>query len=57
MISIIISSIVIVYMLYAVNALTVSRVGSIRLIYSISFVCYCIFRYRYLIHKNIGREI
>jgi len=52
MIGAITASIVIAYMLYTVDALTVARVGSNRLIYSIPFVYYGIFRYLYLIHEK-----
>ncbi len=48
------ASIVIVYMLYTVDEATVVRVGSSRLIYSIPFVYYGIFRYLYLIHERRG---
>ena len=51
MIAIITSSIVITYMLYAVDARTVRKFGSNNLMYSIPFVFYGIFRYLYLIHK------
>jgi len=51
MISTITASIVVVYMLYAVDSATVNRFGTNHLIYSIPFVYYGIFRYLYLIHK------
>ena len=51
MISIVTSSIVVVYMLYTVDARTVRLFGNIHLIYSIPFVYYGIFRYHWLIHK------
>jgi 4-hydroxybenzoate polyprenyltransferase len=52
MISIITSSIVIVYMLYAVDARTVHYFGTNHLYYSVPFVYYGIFRYLYLVHKK-----
>lgn len=51
MISIITSSIVIVYMLYTVDTRTVKVFGSKHLMSTIPFVYYGIFRYLYLIHK------
>jgi 4-hydroxybenzoate polyprenyltransferase len=51
MISVITSSIVVVYMLYATDVNTVMKFGSNHLIYSIPFVYYGIFRYLFLIHK------
>ena len=55
MIVIITSSIVIAYMLYTLDARTVKQFGTNKLIYSIPFVYYGVFRYLYLIHK-IGKE-
>lgn len=52
MIPVITSSIVVVYMLYTVDARTVTQFGTNHLIYSIPFVYYGIFRYLYLIHKK-----
>jgi len=52
MVSVITSSIVVVYMLYTVDGNTVRNVGSDHLIYSIPLVYYGIFRYLYLIHKR-----
>lgn len=51
MISVVTSSIVVVYMLYTVDARTVRLFGTQHLIYSIPFVYYGIFRYLWLIHK------
>ena len=51
MIAVITSSIVIAYMLYAVDARTVREFGTKNLTFSIPFVYYGIFRYLYLIHK------
>ena len=52
MIAVITSSIVVVYMLYTVDANTVREFGSNHLIYTIPFVYYGIFRYLYLIHRR-----
>ena len=51
MIGIITSSIVIVYMLYTIDARTLREFGTNHLMYSIPFVYYGIFRYLYLVHK------
>ncbi len=51
MIGVITSSIVVVYMLYAIDAQTITAFGTNHLIYSIPFVYYGIFRYLYTIHK------
>lgn len=51
MVTVITSSIVVVYMLYTVDARTVKEFGTKHLIYSIPFVYYGVFRYLYLIHK------
>lgn len=51
MVAVITSSIVVVYMLYTVDARTIKEFGTNHLIYSIPFVYYGIFRYLYLIHK------
>jgi 4-hydroxybenzoate polyprenyltransferase len=51
MIAVITSSIVVVYMLYAVDNKTISFFGTDHLIYTIPFVYYGIFRYLYLVHK------
>ena len=55
MIAAIISSSVIAYMLYTVDARTVREFGTKNLMFSIPFVYYGIFRYLYLIHK-INRD-
>jgi len=52
MIAVITSSIVVVYMLYTVDARTLKEFGTRNLVYSIPFVYYGIFRYLYLIHKR-----
>ena len=49
--SVITASIVVVYMLYTVDAETVRNFGTTHLIYTIPFVYYGIFRYLYLVHK------
>lgn len=51
MIGIVTASVVVVYMLYAVDERTVREFGTNHLMYSIPFVYYGIFRYLYLIHK------
>lgn len=51
MISVIISSIVVVYMLYTIDARTVKEFGTDHFIYTVPFVYYGIFRYLYIIHK------
>ena len=50
MIAVITSSIVVVYMLYTVDARTIGEFGSKYLMLSIPFVYYGVFRYLYLIH-------
>lgn len=52
MISVVTASIVVVYMLYTVDARTVGMFQTNHLIYSIPFVYYGIFRYLWLIHKE-----
>jgi 4-hydroxybenzoate polyprenyltransferase len=52
MISIVTASTVIVYMLYTTSEEAIVRFGSHKLIYTIPFVLYGIFRYLYLIHKK-----
>ena len=52
MIAIITSSIVVVYMLYAVDPRTINFFGTKHLIYSIPFVYYGIFRYLYVLHRE-----
>lgn len=52
MITIITSSIVIVYMLYTVDKQIVAKFGTTNLIYSVPFVYYGIFRYLYIIQKQ-----
>lgn len=51
MTSVITASIVVVYMLYTVDARTIREFGNDHLMYSIPFVYYGIFRYLYLIHR------
>lgn len=51
MIAIITASIVVAYMLYTTDSRTIAFFGSKRLIMSIPFVYYGIFRYLYLIHR------
>jgi len=52
MISVLTSSIVVVYMLYTIDVRTVKQFGSKHLIYTIPFVYYGIFRYLYFIHRK-----
>jgi len=51
MVAVLTSSIVVVYMLYTVSDRTVALFGSTKLIYTVPFVYYGIFRYLYMIHK------
>lgn len=51
MIPVLTSSIVVVYMLYTIDARTIKEVGTEHLMYSIPFVYYGIFRYLYLVHE------
>ncbi len=53
MTAVITSSIVVVYMLYTIDARTVRVFGTNHLIYTIPFVYYGIFRYLYIIHKVV----
>lgn len=52
MMGIVTTSTVIVYMLYTTSDRVISRFGDIRLVYTMPFVLYGIFRYLYLIHKK-----
>jgi 4-hydroxybenzoate polyprenyltransferase len=52
MISVVTSSILVAYMLYTVDARTISLFGTKRLLYTIAFVYYGIFRYLYIIHTR-----
>jgi len=52
MTAIIASSIVVLYMFYAIDARTVGVFGTWHLVYTIPFVYYGMFRYLYLIHKH-----
>lgn len=56
LISILTSSIVVVYMLYTVDSRTVTQFGTNHLIYTIPFVYYGIFRYLYLVHNSTSAE-
>lgn len=51
MIAIITSSIVVAYLLYTFDDITVQKLGHTNLMYSIPFVYYGIFRYLYLMHR------
>jgi hypothetical protein len=52
MISIISASTLIAYILYTISDDTVERLGSKKLLLTVPFVLYGIFRYLYLIHKR-----
>ena len=55
MIAVVTASTVMSYALYTISARTVAEVGSNRLMYTIPFVIYGVFRYLYLVHqKNQG---
>jgi 4-hydroxybenzoate polyprenyltransferase len=54
MISVVTSSIVVVYMLYTVDARTVTFFGTRHLYYTVPFVYYGVFRYLYLVHKRFS---
>lgn len=52
MISVVTSSTLVAYCLYTISDVTVEKFGTRKLIYTIPFVLYGIFRYLYLIHKK-----
>lgn len=52
MISVVTASTVICYALYTMSRDTVEKLGTSKLIYTIPFVLYGIFRYLYLVHKK-----
>jgi len=54
MISIVTTSTLLCYILYTLSPETVAHVGSTRLLYTVPFVIYGIFRYLYLIHQKRG---
>lgn len=56
MISMLTSSIVVVYILYTLDERTVRQFGSHHLLWSVPFVYYGIFRYLYLVHRRKTAE-
>jgi 4-hydroxybenzoate polyprenyltransferase len=54
MISVITASTLICYALYTMSAETIERFGTNKLIFTVPFVLYGIFRYLYLVHKKGG---
>ncbi|MBI3961539.1 MAG: decaprenyl-phosphate phosphoribosyltransferase [Deinococcus sp.] len=54
MISVVTSSTVVAYALYTLSPRTVEEFGSNKLVYTVPFVLYGIFRYLYLIHQRDG---
>jgi 4-hydroxybenzoate polyprenyltransferase len=54
MISVVTASTLLAYALYTIDAQTVARFGTDRLIWTLPFPLYGIFRYLYLVHKRDG---
>ena len=52
MIAVVTASIVVSYCLYTISAETVTKYGTKKLVYTVPFVLYGIFRYLYLIHQK-----
>lgn len=52
MISVCCSSIIVVYLLYAIDGETMARLGTPYLVFTVPFVYYGIFRYLYVLHRH-----
>jgi hypothetical protein len=52
MIAVVTASTVICYALYTMSKDTIEKIGTSKLIYTIPFVLYGIFRYLYLVHQK-----
>ena len=52
MIAVVTASTLVSYTLYTLNPETVSRLGTERLVWTLPFVLYGIFRYMYLVHRK-----
>ena len=54
MISVVTASMLIAYALYTIDPATISRFGTDRLVWTVPFLLYGIFRYLYLVHQREG---